>query len=47
MFAIIISSSDLPDVKGQVESESALRTHGDHELVVTHVGHYQGAVSLV
>ena len=37
----------LPDVKRQVESKSTMGTHRDYELVVTHVGHDQGAVSLV
>ena len=38
---------DLPNVKGQVESEPAIGTCRNNELVVTNVGYCERAVSLV
>ena len=41
------TNNNLPDVKGQVESQPAIGTDRNNELVITHVGNNEGAVFLV
>ena len=47
MIFFVHIDDDLPYVEGQVESEPAIGTCRNDELVVTNMGYYERAVSLV